>query len=58
MYVHVSTCEHARRRAADTIKREAELSLTDSRFDLFRDVGRVDDDEVSPNRLKRSQGFL
>src|SRR3981081_3079858 len=30
-------CEHARRRAANTIKRQAELSLTDSRFDPFRE---------------------
>ena len=45
-------CEHARRRAADAIKRQAELSLTDSRFDPFRDIRRVDDDDVSADRLK------
>ena len=45
-------CEHARRRAADAVKRQAELSLTDSRFDPCRDVGRIDDDDVSADRLK------
>src|SRR3982074_2410343 len=47
-------CEHARRRAADAIKTQAELSLTDSRFDPFRDIGRVDDDDVYADRLKLS----
>ena len=44
--------EHARRWAADTVKRQAQLSLTDSCLDLFRDVGRIDDNNVSANRLK------
>src|SRR5713101_2876963 len=45
-------CEHARRRAANTIEREAELSLTKSRFDLFRYLGRINNDNVSANLLK------
>src|SRR5882757_9606972 len=42
-------CEHARRRPADTIKREPDLSLTDCRFDLFRYIARIDDDDVRAN---------
>src|ERR1700691_3362980 len=45
-------CEHARRGAANTVKREAEVSLSDSSFDLFRDIGRIDDDYVSADRLE------
>jgi hypothetical protein len=40
------------RRAADTIKRQAELSVTDSRFDPCCDIGRIDDDYVSAKRLE------
>src|SRR6266436_5233422 len=45
-------CEHARRRAADTVKRETELSLIDRGFDPFRDIWRIDDDDVAANSLK------
>jgi hypothetical protein len=48
-------CEHARRRAADAIKRQAELGLTDSRFDPFRDIWRVDDNDVCADRLELGQ---
>jgi hypothetical protein len=41
-------CENARRRAADTVERQAELSQTERRFDLFRCIRRSDDD-VSAN---------
>ena len=44
--------EHAGRRAADTIQREAELSLIDSGFDLFRYIGRIDYDDISADRLE------
>src|SRR5258708_27140560 len=44
--------EHPRRRAADAVERQTELSLTDSRFDPFRDIRRVDDDYVSADRLE------
>ena len=50
-------CEHARRRAADAIKRQAELGLTDSRFDPFRDIRRIDDDNVSAERLELGYEF-
>ena len=39
--------EHRGRGAADTIQREAELSLTYSSFDLFRYIGRIDDDDMA-----------
>src|SRR5260370_7258977 len=45
-------CEPACRWAAETITRETELSLTDSRFDLFSYIGRIHDHDVSANRLK------
>src|SRR5260370_18368429 len=44
--------EHTRRRAADTVKRETELSLTDPCFDPFRGIGGIDDDTVPANKLK------
>src|SRR5882672_5986476 len=45
-------CEHARRGPADTVEREADLSLTDCRFDLLRYIARIDDDDVRAKRLK------
>ena len=45
-------CEHARRRATDAVKLQAELGLTDCLLDPFRDIRRVDDDDVSPDRLE------
>src|SRR5580658_7883404 len=45
-------CEHSCRWAADTVEREAELSLSDGSFDLFRYVGRIDDDNVSADRFE------
>ncbi len=43
-------CQHARRPATDAIERQAELRLTDSRFDPVRDIRRVDDNDVSADR--------
>src|SRR6476619_7563170 len=43
--------EHARRRAADTTRREAEVSLPTAAL-ILSEVGRFDDGDVSANRLK------
>ena len=50
-------CQHARRRATDAIERQAELRLTDSRFDPVRDIRRVDDNDVSADRLELGYEF-
>ena len=50
-------CQHARRRATDAIERQAELRLTDSRFDLVRDIRRVGDNDVSADRLELGHEF-
>jgi len=50
-------CQHARRRATDPIERQAELRLTDSRFDPVRDIRRVDDNDVSADRLELGHEF-
>src|SRR5207247_479573 len=44
--------EHARRRPADTIKRQAEPGLTDSRCRPFWDTGSGDDHAVTANRRR------
>src|ERR1700738_794967 len=45
-------CEHARRWAADAIERQADLGLTDSRFDPVRDIRSVNDNDVSADPLE------
>jgi hypothetical protein len=50
-------CQDARRRATDAIERQAELRLTDSRFDPVRDIRRVDDNDVSADRLELGHEF-
>src|SRR5271166_4372407 len=50
-------CQHARRRATDAIERQAELRLADSRFDPVRDIRRVDDNDVSADRLELGHEF-
>jgi hypothetical protein len=50
-------CQHGRRRTTDAIERQAELRLTDSRFDPVRDIRRVDDNDVSADRLELGHEF-